>query len=222
MKTLLWVSLLWSVPGDRICAHRICAQDSVFSSLSQPFSQWIGLCLKLDTFISFLFPQLKGTREESKSRKQQRRFEGQGQETVALTITSQRRYMKPVDVGPALCFIFVVLKEEVLIHTCFVSFAEMIWVNGKEIDKESPMVQMKRVGGCMPGRKHRCPRPRGQKSAEAACQDFTASTKSGYCVTNQNCLSLPDCISTWWVLCLHVSSGGMCKYGSAKMFRTSK
>lgn len=43
------------------------------------------------------------------------------------------------------------LEEEVLAHTCFVSFDKMIWVNGKEVDKKSPIVQMKGVGGCVSG-----------------------------------------------------------------------
>lgn len=42
------------------------------------------------------------------------------------------------------CSIFAVLKEEVRI--CFVNFAKMIWVNDKEMDKESPIIQMKGVG----------------------------------------------------------------------------
>lgn len=88
MKTLPWAYLLWSTLGVRTCAS---AEGCIFSLLSQPFSQWIGLCLKFHTF----FCQLKGSGEETKTQNQQRRYEGQVQETcIALALTRETAYRR--------------------------------------------------------------------------------------------------------------------------------
>lgn len=90
--------------------------------------------------------------------------------------------------------IFAVLKGQALTHTCFASFARMIWVNDKEIERESPIMQMEGVVGACQAKSTPGPVLEGRKQLRLLDRISQPPPGSGYCVTDRNCLSLSDCM----------------------------
>lgn len=169
------------------------------SLLSQPFCHRIGLCLRLSAFLFFF--QLKRAREETKSRNQQRKYEGQIQVIcISLMLTSKTDptkwdTYKDCDTVwlcvHALSYIFAVLKEKALTRVCFASSARIIWMNDKELERQSVVQLEGVVGACQA---ERTPGPVLEGRKQLRLLDRISQPGAGYCVTNRNCLSLPDCM----------------------------
>lgn len=69
-------------------------------------------------------------------------------------------------------------------------------MNDKEIERESTIVQMEGVVGACQAKSTPGPILEGRNQLRLVDRISQPPPGSGYCVTKQNCLSLPDCMPT--------------------------